>query len=33
VREQPLFNHYLADPDTLPPEEWETDIYLPLEEK
>ena len=25
------YNHYLADPDTLPPEQWETDIYLPLD--
>ena len=31
LREKPFFNHYLQDPDTLPPDEWETDIYLPIE--
>ncbi len=30
IRDQPSYNHYLADPDTLPPEEWETDIYVPI---
>lgn len=29
--ERSLFNHYLQDPDTAPPEEWETDIYMPIE--
>lgn len=27
---RPAFNHYLSDPDALPPEQWETDIHLPL---
>ena len=31
LREKPFFNHYLQDPETLPPEEWQTDIYLPIE--
>ncbi len=31
LREEPSYNHYLADPDTLPPEKWETDIYVPIE--
>lgn len=31
LREQTFFNHYLQDPDTVPPEEWETDIYLPID--
>ncbi len=31
LREAPFFNHYVQDPDTVPPEEWETDIYLPVE--
>ena len=31
LREQPTYNHYMADPDTLPPEEWETDVYLPVQ--
>jgi AraC family transcriptional regulator len=31
LREQAFFNHYLQDPDTVPPEEWETDIYVPVE--
>jgi AraC family transcriptional regulator len=30
LREAPLYNHYLQDPDSVPPEEWETDIYLPV---
>jgi len=30
LRETNGFNHYLQDPDTLPPEQWETDIYLPV---
>jgi AraC family transcriptional regulator len=25
------YNHYLADPDSVPEEEWETDIYIPVE--
>ncbi len=32
LRAQPLFNHYLADPDSSPPEQWETDVYLPVDE-
>lgn len=32
LREGPTYNHYLADPGTLPPEKWETDIYMPIEE-
>ncbi len=31
LREKPFFNHYLQDPETLPPEQWQTDIYLPIE--
>jgi len=31
LRQAPFYNHYLQDPDTVPPEEWETDIYLPIE--
>lgn len=31
LREAPFYNHYVQDPDTVPPEEWETDIYLPIE--
>ena len=31
LRENPSYNHYQADPDTLPPEKWETDIYVPIE--
>ena len=31
LRERTLFNHYLQDPDTVPPAEWETDIYIPIE--
>ena len=31
LREAPLFNHYLQDPDEVPPDEWETDIFLPIE--
>ena len=31
LREQSFFNHYLQDPDTVPPEEWETDIYVPVD--
>jgi AraC family transcriptional regulator len=30
LRDAPVFNHYLQDPDSRPPEEWETDIYLPV---
>lgn len=32
LREEPTYNHYLADPGTLPPEKWETDIYMPIKE-
>jgi len=32
LREAPAFNNYIQDPDTVPPEEWETDIYIPVEE-
>ena len=31
IRDVTGFNHYLADPDTLPPEKWETDICIPVE--
>jgi AraC family transcriptional regulator len=31
LRDAALFNHYLADPDTMPPEQWETDVYLPVD--
>ncbi len=31
LRDGPLFNHYLNDPDTIPPERWETDVYVPVE--
>jgi AraC family transcriptional regulator len=31
LREAPIFNHYLQDPESVPPEEWETDIYLPIQ--
>jgi AraC family transcriptional regulator len=30
LREAPFFNHYVQDPDSVPPEEWETDIHLPV---
>lgn len=30
LREAPFYNHYLQDPETLPPEQWETDIHLPI---
>lgn len=33
LREVPFYNHYVQDPDTVPPEEWETDIYLPIENR
>ncbi len=32
LRSAPLYNHYVQDPDSVPPEEWETDIYLPIQE-
>ena len=32
LREGAPYNHYQADPDTLPPEEWETDVYLPIKQ-
>jgi AraC family transcriptional regulator len=32
LRDVTGFNHYLADPDTMPPEEWETDVYIPVEQ-
>jgi AraC family transcriptional regulator len=31
LRDQAFFNHYVQDPDTVPPEEWETDIYVPIQ--
>ncbi len=31
LRDQPAYNHYLNDPDSAPPEKWETDIYVPVE--
>jgi AraC family transcriptional regulator len=30
LREVRGFNHYLQDPGSLPPEQWETDVYLPV---
>lgn len=33
LREHAVYNHYLSDPDTLPPAEWQTDIYLPVQKK
>jgi len=30
LRDVTGFNHYLADPDTLPPEQWETDVCIPV---
>lgn len=30
LREQSFFNHYLQDPDSVPPEKWETDVYVPV---
>jgi AraC family transcriptional regulator len=32
LREDASYNHYLADPASLPPEEWETDVYIPVEQ-
>lgn len=32
LREAPAYNNYIQDPETVPPEEWETDIYIPIEE-
>ena len=31
LRGAPFYNRYLADPDTMPAEQWETDLYLPIE--
>ncbi len=31
LRDQPFYNHYVVDPDSVPPEKWITDIYLPIE--
>lgn len=31
LRDLPAFNNYLNDPDSAPPEKWETDIYVPVE--
>ncbi len=31
LRDFPSYNHYLNDPSTVPPEQWETDIHLPVE--
>jgi AraC family transcriptional regulator len=30
LRGVPSYNHYLADPESVPEEEWETDIYIPV---
>lgn len=30
LRDVAGYNHYLADPESLPPEKWETDIYVPV---
>jgi AraC family transcriptional regulator len=30
LRDVTGFNHYLADPDTVPPEKWETDVCIPV---
>ncbi|MGI9232981.1 MAG: AraC family transcriptional regulator [Woeseiaceae bacterium] len=32
VRDAWPYNHYLVDPSTLPPAQWETDIHIPIEE-
>lgn len=31
LRDCQSYNHYLADPDSVPEEEWETDVYVPVE--
>jgi AraC family transcriptional regulator len=31
LRDSRAYNHYVVDPGSVPPEEWQTDIYLPLE--
>jgi len=31
LRDHPIFNHYLKDPETVPPDQWETDLYVPIE--
>lgn len=31
LRDSRSYNHYLADPETVPEEKWETDIYVPVE--
>ncbi len=31
LRNQCSYNHYLVDPSTVPAEQWETDIYIPIE--
>lgn len=31
LRDSRAYNHYLVDPGSVPPEEWQTDIYIPVE--
>jgi AraC family transcriptional regulator len=31
LRDSCAYNHYLVDPGTVPPEQWKTDVYLPVE--
>lgn len=30
LRNDRAYNHYLVDPESAPPEEWQTDIYIPV---
>lgn len=30
LRDVTGFNHYLTDPESVPPEQWETDVYVPV---
>ncbi|MDH5214513.1 MAG: AraC family transcriptional regulator [Gammaproteobacteria bacterium] len=30
LRDSRAYNHYVIDPGTVPPEQWQTDIYLPV---
>jgi AraC family transcriptional regulator len=31
LRNSRAYNHYVVDPESVPPEEWQTDIYVPVE--
>ena len=31
LRDSRAYNHYLVDPGSVPPEQWETDIYMPVD--